>query len=99
MGFGEAWKVLSSNRWQGQASAQAGRKDVAMPSHDLHEACGQGPQSRGQWLQGVVAGATGLYWRDRGFTEISTAVHPISGLIQSETPVCLFPFKLQLEVP
>lgn len=77
---------------------QAGRTWLCHP-HDLHEAHGKGPQSRGRWLQGVVAGATGLYWRDTGFTEISTAVHPISGLIQSETPVCLFPFKLQLVAP
>lgn len=38
---------------------QAGRTWLCHP-HDLCEARGQGLQSRGWWLQGVVAGATGL---------------------------------------
>ena len=55
---------------------------------------GRRRRAGGCGFRGLLQGPQGCYWRDKGFTEISTAVHPISGLIQSKTPVCLVPFEL-----
>lgn len=110
-GLRAAWEEEGLRIWGGLEGAQ--QQQMAGPGISMSRQEGRGcaipmicvrPVGRGcragdGGFRGLLQGPQGCYWRGGGFTEISTAVHPISGLIQSETPVCLFPFELQLEAP